>query len=174
MTNFLTEKERYLKAVEKISGTKEEVMAEFREKKEAYETKLNEQNAIRDNITFFTQSVSRRMELFNEKRQLGAQEVSYYFRGSLLTRGYDGILKFNFDEEQLELEVHPHRNESGDKRTDAKTLSGGERSYSTVSFVLAMWRAVVMPFYFLDEFDVFMDKVRLFLIFFKIKLNAIF
>ncbi|KAJ2940693.1 hypothetical protein O0L34_g14802 [Tuta absoluta] len=40
------------------------------------------------------------------------------------------------------------------------SLSGGERSYSTVAFIMALWDCVELPFYFMDEFDVFMDDVN--------------
>ena len=41
-----------------------------------------------------------------------------------------------------------------------KTLSGGEKSYSTISLVLALWSQIHPPFRILDEFDVFMDSLN--------------
>ena len=43
---------------------------------------------------------------------------------------------------------------------DMKTLSGGEKSYSTISLVLALWSQIQPPFRILDEFDVFMDSLN--------------
>lgn len=44
--------------------------------------------------------------------------------------------------------------------TDLKSLSGGERSFTGVSFVLSLGREVRTPFFAMDEFDVFLDAVN--------------
>jgi chromosome segregation ATPase len=59
-------------------------------------------------------------------------------------------------EQTLEVRVSP--SEKKGVAADTKSLSGGERSYATVSFIMALWDAIDPPFYFLDEFDVFMVR----------------
>lgn len=43
---------------------------------------------------------------------------------------------------------------------DLKALSGGERSFTLVSFILSLGAEVCTPFFAMDEFDVFMDAVN--------------
>ena len=42
---------------------------------------------------------------------------------------------------------------------DLKTLSGGERSFITICFLLALGKQLQAMFHCLDEFDVFMDSI---------------
>ena len=43
------------------------------------------------------------------------------------------------------------------KKGNTATLSGGERSISTVILLISIWYATSSPFRCIDEFDVFMD-----------------
>lgn len=70
------------------------------------------------------------------------------------------------------LELHVTAREDKKSTNDVRSLSGGERSYSTVAFILALWDCIQLPFYFLDEFDVFMvgdnlSELNYFLIYMK-------
>ena len=50
--------------------------------------------------------------------------------------------------------------EAGSRTKDVRGLSGGEKSFSTICFLLSLWNAIMSPVRCLDEFDVFMDAVN--------------
>lgn len=71
------------------------------------------------------------------------------------SRNYNGSISINHQKESLELSVIPGEQQIPNSVSSANCLSGGERSYSTVVFLLALWTVVDSPFYFLDEYDVY-------------------
>lgn len=70
-------------------------------------------------------------------------------------RDIDGTLKFDNDAGTLDIQVVPRDKDCANAVKKTTNLSGGERSYTTVAFLLSLWSCVDHPFYFLDEYDVF-------------------
>lgn len=69
-----------------------------------------------------------------------------------------GTIEIDHEQQKLDMVVYPqHGSSQGSGQTHI--LSGGERSYSTVAFLHALWQVMEYPFYFLDEFDVFMVSI---------------
>jgi len=89
--------------------------------------------------------------------------VSARFNQYLRKKGHCGRLHLDRMARTLTLSV-----QIGELRTgagagavkDLKQLSGGERSFTTVAFTLALGSETDMPFRAMDEFDVFMDAVN--------------
>ncbi|GAA5984902.1 hypothetical protein JCM11641_003620 [Rhodosporidiobolus odoratus] len=73
-------------------------------------------------------------------------------------RGFTGKLKFDHAGCRLNLTVQTESSgkKQKQKQKDTKSLSGGEKSFSTICLLLTMWEAVGCPIRCLDEFDVFM------------------
>merc|ERR1711939_211519 len=68
---------------------------------------------------------------------------------------------FKHEEEKLELRVHTNDMGLKAKRNkDLSTLSGGEKSFSTICLLLALWQSAGCPIRGLDEYDVFMDAAN--------------
>ncbi|GAA5952187.1 hypothetical protein JCM8115_003527 [Rhodotorula mucilaginosa] len=84
------------------------------------------------------------------------------FQHHLTQRGFTGKLKFNHSNCTLDILIQTEA-DAGSKKAkqkDTKSLSGGEKSFSTICLLLTMWESVGCPLRCLDEFDVFMDAVN--------------
>ena len=97
----------------------------------------------------------QRTNLMINLRNFLAVRSQQVFRGLLARRSYSGKLSFDHDAMELQIRVR-----AADKKKARATLqlSGGERSFSTISFLAAMWESIENPFRALDEFDVFMVR----------------
>eukprot|EP00042_Codosiga_hollandica_P029921 m.168887 g.168887 ORF g.168887 m.168887 type:complete len:148 (-) comp53212_c0_seq53:55-498(-) len=87
--------------------------------------------------------------------------VKYLFSMFLSQKGFQGKIDVDHGEETLTLRVNV---DTASKSTNTGgvtlSLSGGERSFATVAFVVSLWEAMDCPFRCLDEFDVHMDMVN--------------
>ncbi|KAF2858531.1 P-loop containing nucleoside triphosphate hydrolase protein [Piedraia hortae CBS 480.64] len=82
------------------------------------------------------------------------------FRYLLSERNFRGNLLINHQEKLLDIAVEPDLSRRSDAGREARTLSGGEKSFSTICLLLSIWEAMGSPIRCLDEFDVFMDNVN--------------
>ncbi|CAN3371743.1 hypothetical protein DIURU_002957 [Diutina rugosa] len=103
------------------------------------------------------QDLNHRQEKFIDARTRKQREARQAFSRCLGIRGFDGSLCF--DEDRRRLSISVSRERDGDMR-EVSTLSGGEKSYTQISFLLAIWRIMESKIRGLDEFDVFMDSVN--------------
>ncbi|KAI4151925.1 MAG: hypothetical protein LQ341_000809 [Variospora aurantia] len=72
------------------------------------------------------------------------------FMWMLSERNFRGRLLANHKEKKLDLQVEPDATKVG-KGREAKTLSGGEKSFSTICLLLSLWDAMGAPVRCLDE-----------------------
>jgi len=90
----------------------------------------------------------RRWELFQSFISIRARSQ---FSVLMAERAFKGRLRLEHNERppQLMIEAGPNGEKSG--KRGPKTLSGGERSFSTICLLLALWEAMGSPLRCLDE-----------------------
>ncbi|KXZ52761.1 hypothetical protein GPECTOR_8g151 [Gonium pectorale] len=84
------------------------------------------------------------------------------FRKYMHRRDHVGKLVWNHADRTLRVFVKPRGRLDPNAQAveDLKQLSGGERSYTTISLLLAVGASTESPFRCMDEFDVFMDSIN--------------
>ncbi|XP_059620789.1 structural maintenance of chromosomes protein 6 isoform X2 [Phlebotomus argentipes] len=86
--------------------------------------------------------------------------VRHHFSKLLELRGFAGDLTVDYESQELRLKVIPRDNHISTAMDSTQSLSGGERSFTTVSLLLSLWNCVNHPFFLLDEYDVFTDPIN--------------
>eukprot|EP00474_Spongospora_subterranea_P008775 CRZ09233.1 hypothetical protein [Spongospora subterranea] len=90
-----------------------------------------------------------------------SKQASFDFAFNMSQKGHEGYIKFDHKAGTLNMFVKMANNLcEADMTTDTKALSGGERSFTTLAFVVAIGESIRTPFRALDEFDIFMDNVN--------------
>ncbi|XP_045606950.1 structural maintenance of chromosomes protein 6 [Procambarus clarkii] len=156
-------------------GDPVQIAQRYKDTKERYAKVSAEMDSHYSLIKKISESLAERQEHFKKFRKFLSIMIKSNFKASLCIRNLVGDLMFDFENQTLSLNVFKKGSgqdvdsvrsaNSGNrdkKRMPQQTLammSGGERSFSTVSFIIALWDVIESPIRILDEFDVFMDIV---------------
>lgn len=175
LENEINQIQRRIIEEEKEQGNEQEITDTFKMKKDTYDRVKREMQQLHNFLDKLEEVMTKRQIAYLKMRKSIANRTKYYFLMQMHHRAFTGKMNFDFDKETLDILVNPGKDLSGslakgkgrnDSSKDAlegcdlKSLSGGERSFSTVCFILSLWEAMESPFRCLDEFDVFMDMVN--------------
>ncbi|KAH6821922.1 structural maintenance of chromosomes 6A [Perilla frutescens var. hirtella] len=130
--------------------------------------KLQTYKAFREKLEACEKALNLRWSKFQRNATHLKRQLTWQFNGHLKKKGISGQIKVSYEEQTLSVEVKMPQDASSSSVRDTKGLSGGERSFSTLCFALALHEMTEAPFRAMDEFDVFMDAVSR-----KISLDAI-
>uniref|UniRef100_A0A8C4XKP9 Structural maintenance of chromosomes protein 6 n=1 Tax=Falco tinnunculus TaxID=100819 RepID=A0A8C4XKP9_FALTI len=140
-------------------GNREEIIKQFHDAKERYEdTNLKVKN-LKKFLRLLEEIMTQRFKIYRQFLRLLSLRCKLYFDRLLRIRACYGKILFDHKNETLSITIQP-REEDKASLNDVRSLSGGERSFSTVCFILSLWSITESPFRCLDEFDVYMDMVN--------------
>lgn len=78
-----------------------------------------------------------------------ALRTKIIFQFNLANRGFYGKVLFDHAKEELHLKVQTddiaHTQATASREKDPRSLSGGEKSFSTICLLLALWDAINCP-----------------------------
>ncbi|KAL2098864.1 hypothetical protein ACEWY4_005344 [Coilia grayii] len=152
----ITRLRQKITAQEQSHGDKEKVIRDYAEAHENYRSKSNQLRDLKKFIDCLDNIMTDRQARYKTLRRSLSVRCKLYFNNFLIKLQCCGSMKFDHNNETLSISVKPPGQEN-DTVSDMRSLSGGERSFSTVCFILSLWEITESPFRCLDEFDVYMD-----------------
>ncbi|XP_044418073.1 structural maintenance of chromosomes protein 6B isoform X2 [Triticum aestivum] len=115
--------------------------------------------SFRLNINSCEKLLDLRWKKFQRNAGLLKRQLTWLFNEHLGKKGISGFTNVDYQNKVLSIELTMPQDASHDTIRDTRGLSGGERSFSTLCFALALHGMTEAPFRAMDEFDVFMDVV---------------
>ncbi|KAH8661386.1 hypothetical protein BGZ60DRAFT_491271 [Tricladium varicosporioides] len=115
---------------------------------------------IEELLDLLKRSFQKRIVMFRKFQQHISSRSRINFNYLLSERAFRGKLTIDHKTKKLDVHVEPDETTKSGKGRQTKTLSGGEKSFSSICLLLSLWEAMGAPLRCLDEFDVFMDDVN--------------
>ncbi|KKA29293.1 hypothetical protein TD95_002504 [Thielaviopsis punctulata] len=110
--------------------------------------------------TLMRTSLTDRIERWRYFQRHLSARTRVNFQYLLTERGFRGKMVIDHRAKVLALQVEPDEHRRNAKGRATNTLSGGEKSFSSVCMLLSIWEAMGSSIRCLDEFDVFMDNIN--------------
>ncbi|RYP92582.1 hypothetical protein DL770_001340 [Monosporascus sp. CRB-9-2] len=138
---------------EDIHARAAQAIQEYREQKQHHKNLTSLVDGLK-------QALNTRLEKWRYFQRLISAHSRVNFAYLLSERKFRGELLLDHKSKKLEIQVEPDGTMKNESDCNTKTLSGGEKSFSSICLLLAIWDAIGSPLRCLDEFDVFMDNVN--------------
>mmetsp|Transcript_12762 Transcript_12762/g.27023 ORF Transcript_12762/g.27023 Transcript_12762/m.27023 type:complete len:1315 (-) Transcript_12762:148-4092(-) len=155
------EKEKQKRAL--TESDPEVAFLKYKRAKQDLDEKMQQLEQIKKNIVCLTDDAKDRTKRWKQFRAHIEKNTGSIFNEILNKKGSSGELKFDHGNEEhsgtLNLCVQKDVADQCSQTNDVKALSGGERSFTTLSLLLALGENLETPFRVMDEFDVFLDPV---------------
>jgi chromosome segregation ATPase len=117
-----------------------------------------------DSFLLVNQGLKKTLTLRLEKWRMFQRYISARSRANFIyllsERGFRGKLLIDHANKKIAIKVEPDETRKSASGRETKTLSGGEKSFSSICLLLSIWEAMGSPLRCLDEYDVFMDNVN--------------
>lgn len=145
--------------IQQYSESIEDLRMLYEKKERKISRKRQTYKAFREKLKICEEALDLRQSKFRRNASVAKRELTWKFNEHLGRKGISGNIKVSYDEKTLGIEVKMPQDASSSNVRDTRGLSGGERSFSTLCFALALHSMTEAPFRAMDEFDVFMDAV---------------
>lgn len=161
-----TQKQRLETEQERRGGrTAADIEMDYLRSKKKHDENVEYQKRVRFYVKKLKRGTNYREDLLIRLNKSLKKMVKANFRRFLSTRGHTGTITFGKSQNgtptlRLSTEIATHERVDGERhRTeDLRTLSGGEKSYTTLCFILALAEICQTPVRVMDEIDVFQDE----------------
>ncbi|KAJ9604138.1 Structural maintenance of chromosomes protein 6 [Cladophialophora chaetospira] len=141
-------------------GNRDELAADLAKWSTAYESAQKEIDTLESLQKQLTRTLTTRRHRWAQFRMFITARSRAGFIMKLSERGFRGTLHIDHNKKIMDIAVEPDLTRRNGEGRSAKTLSGGEKSFSQICLLLSIWDAMGVPIRCLDEFDVFMDAVN--------------
>ncbi|KAM0195608.1 hypothetical protein ACHAPI_006468 [Fusarium lateritium] len=144
----------------RLGATDQQIFDRATEARERHEDVMRQTRDLDDTIASLKRAIESRLHLWRQfQRQISAR-IRIQFNYLLSERGFRGKIDLDHKHRKVLLQIEPDETRKSSAGRNTKTLSGGEKSFSSICMLLSVWEAIGSPIRCLDEFDVFMDNVN--------------